>query len=96
MWDYADGIIDSIWISCQRHQIQDLRSQVDQLRSEHDLANWDLPKLKDVAAENLELKVRLGLLVRLLISKGVISAEEYATLIAAAHPSPKSPPPTST
>jgi hypothetical protein len=38
-----------------------------------------------LAAENLELKLRLGLLVRLLISKGVFTAQEYAALIAEAH-----------
>ena len=46
----------------------------------------DLRKVKELAEENVELKLRLGLLVRLLISKGVISAEEYASLIAGARP----------
>jgi hypothetical protein len=32
------------------------------------------------------LKLRLGLLVRLLIDKGLITAEEYAALIAEARP----------
>jgi hypothetical protein len=43
-------------------------------------------KVKELAEENLELKLRLGLLVRLLITKGVISAQEFATLIAEARP----------
>lgn len=42
--------------------------------------------MKRLAEENLELKLRLGLLVRLLISKGIISAEEFATLIADSRP----------
>jgi hypothetical protein len=96
MSDLFTGIIDSLWITSQRYRIQDLREQLEQLRSQHDLANWDLPKLKDVAAENLELRLRLGLLVRLLITKGVFSAEEYASLIASAHPAPKTAPPAST
>jgi hypothetical protein len=37
-----------------------------------------------LAEENLELKLRLGLLVRLLIARKVITAEEYASLIAEA------------
>jgi hypothetical protein len=50
--------------------------------------NWDVSKIKELAQENMELKLRLGLLVRLLISKGVISAEEYAGLIAQSRPRP--------
>jgi len=34
----------------------------------------------------LQLQVRLGVLVRLQIQKGVISAEEYAKLIAVGQP----------
>jgi transposase len=43
-------------------------------------------KLKELVEENLELKRRLGLLVRLQISKGVITAQEYAALITDAQP----------
>ena len=45
-------------------------------RLERDLAGSDLAKVKQLAEENLELKLRLGLLLRLLISKGVIDAHE--------------------
>jgi hypothetical protein len=34
----------------------------------------------------VELKLRLGLLVRLLIAKGVFTAQEYADLVAEARP----------
>ena len=44
------------------------------------------PVIEELAAENAELKLRLGLLVRLLISKGIINAQEYAALITEAQP----------
>jgi len=50
------------------------------------LAGGDVQKVKELAGENLELKLRLGLLVRLLISKGLITAQEYAELVAEARP----------
>jgi hypothetical protein len=79
-------VLDLVWLAAQEKEIGEVREQVERARLERDLAAWDLPKVKEVAEENIELKLRLGLLVRLLISKGVISAEEYATLIAAARP----------
>jgi len=72
-------IFDFLWLRSQEHQIGELRGRLDQVRLEHDLAGT-----KDLAKENLELKLRLGLLVRLLIAKGVITAEEYAALVAEA------------
>lgn len=51
------------------------------MRNERDLANWDIRKFREVADELLELELRHGLLVRLLIGKGLITAEEYAGLI---------------
>jgi hypothetical protein len=63
--------------------IRQLRDDLKRLR-EKELAAWDPRKFKELAEENLELKLRVGLLVRLLIAKGVFSAEEYATLLAAA------------
>jgi hypothetical protein len=56
------------------------------VRLDHDLAGGEPRDLKNLAEENLELKLRLGLLVRLLITKGVITASEFAALIAGAHP----------
>jgi len=70
----------------QQLEINDVRDQLDRVRTERDLANWDVRKVRDLAEESLELHVRLGLLVRLLIAKGVITAEEYASLIAEAQP----------
>jgi hypothetical protein len=77
--DFGDLLYNSI----QDGRINDVHHQVAELRREHDARGWDGPAL---SAENLELKLRLGLLVRLLIDKGLITAEEYAALIAEARP----------
>jgi hypothetical protein len=79
--------LDFLWFLDQERQLEELRGSLDRVRLEHDLARWDLGKMKDLAQENLELKLRLGLLVRLLITKGVITAQEYAAMIAEARPS---------
>jgi hypothetical protein len=72
----------------QQLDINEVRDHVERMRTERDLANWDLPKIREVADELLELELRHGLLVRLLVSKGLITAEEYAGLIAAARVKP--------
>lgn len=53
-----------------------IREHVDRLCNKHD------DDVRRLAAENWELKFRLGLLVRLLIDKGIMSAQEYAELLA--------------
>jgi hypothetical protein len=77
-------LFDFLWNLDQEHQLKDLRGQLDRVRLEHDLATASPHNPKALAEENVELKLRLGLLVRLLISKGIISAQEYAALIAEA------------
>lgn len=72
-------LIDLLWNSSQESRLQDLRGHVDRIRTERDAAGWDIRKLME---ENAELKLRLALLVRLLITKQVITAQEYAALIA--------------
>jgi hypothetical protein len=79
-------LLDFLWNVSQERQIEELRVRFDRERLERDLAAWDLAKVKQLAEENLELKLRLGLLLRLLISKGVITATEYAAMIAEARP----------
>jgi hypothetical protein len=63
--------------------IRQLRADLKRVQ-EKELAAWDPRKFRELVEENLELKLRVGILVRLLIAKGVFSAEEYAQLIAAA------------
>jgi hypothetical protein len=70
----------------QQRDINQLREEFDRLRLQHDLAAGDTRQVKELAEENLELKVRLGLLVQLLIGKGVFTAEEFAGLIAQTRP----------
>ena len=80
--------LDFLWNLNQEQQLGELRGRLDRVRLEHDLAGADLRQVNDLAQENLELKLRLGLLVRLLITKGLITAQEYAALVAEAHPRP--------
>jgi hypothetical protein len=56
------------------------------LRTERDRTVWDITKVRQPADENLELKLRLGLLVRLLIAKGVINVAYSSALITQARP----------
>ncbi len=79
-------LFDFLWNVSQERQLEELRGHLDRVRLERDLAGWDLRKVKELAEEHLELKLRLGLLVRLLITKGIITAQEYAALIAEARP----------
>ena len=74
----------------QQLDIQELQEQVDRMRTERDLENWNSRSKADLAEEVLQLQIRLGILVRLLIQKGVVSAEEYAKLIAVGQSKPPS------
>jgi hypothetical protein len=56
-------LFDFLWNVNQEHQPEALRGRLDQFRLEHDLADADR-KVRELAEENLELKLRLGLLVR--------------------------------
>ena len=70
---------------------QGAHAQLDRLQLEHDQTHWDSRTVKELAEENLDLKLRLGLLVRLLIAKGVFTAEEYARLMAEARSGKQQP-----
>ena len=63
-------------------EIRELRQRLDRLQYEGDAASRDV--VRDVAQQTLELRLRLGALVRVLIAKGLITAEEYAALVAQA------------
>lgn len=78
--------LDLFWNISQERQIDELRTRLEREHAERDLAAWDASRMKQLAGENLELKLRLGLLVRLLISKGIFSAAEFAAMIAEARP----------
>ena len=75
--------LDLLWNSSQEVRLQAVREDIDRMKVDGDLRGWDA---RELATENAELKLRLGLLVRLLISKGIITAREYAALIAETQP----------
>jgi hypothetical protein len=79
-------LLDFLWNVSQERQLADLRGRLDRERLDRDLEATGPAGARALAAEHLELKVRHGLLVRLLIAKGVITAQEYAALIAEARP----------
>ena len=64
-------------------RLRNVRDDIDRMKVERDISGWDA---RELATENAELKLRLGLLVRLLISKGIINAQENAALITEAQP----------
>jgi|GEM_PF-3106032 len=72
-----------IWNTSQDFRIGEVSEQVAQFQRDRDLNGYDPRAL---SAENVELKLRLGLLVRLLIDKGLITAAEYAEMISATRP----------
>jgi hypothetical protein len=79
-------VFDLLWNVSQERQLDELRGRLDRAQLEQDLSVGNPQKLKELTEENLQLKLRLGLLVRLLISKGLITAQEYAALIADVRP----------
>ena len=80
-------IFDLLWNWDQEKQLKEIRQQVENVQTDRAIRAGDNRQL---AEENAELQLRLGLLVRLLISKGVFTAEEYANLIAQTQPKAKS------
>jgi hypothetical protein len=74
--------LDFLWNLDQEHQLGELRKRLDRARLEQDLAGSDVKQIKQLTEENLDLRLRLGLLVRLLIAKGHITAQEYALMLA--------------
>jgi hypothetical protein len=73
----------SVFDLLQQVEIQQLREEVEQLRR-HYAGMSDANRMKELAEENIELKLRLALLIRILIAKNVFTAEEFAGLLAEA------------
>lgn len=74
-------ILHASSIAAERATLNELRKQVDQIQHAKNMEDW---KLGQAGAENLELKLWLNALIRLLIKKGLITAEELASSIAEA------------
>jgi hypothetical protein len=74
-----EGTMGFLWDLLQEQDLRDVRERLDRLQRESD------PRLaRELAEVALELRVRLAALVRLLIAKGLITAEEYAAQLAEA------------
>ena len=76
-------IFDLLWNWDQEKQLKEIRQQVENAQTDRAIGAGDNRQL---AEENAALQLRLGLLVRLLILKGVFTAEEYANLITRSQP----------
>ena len=78
----------------QQLDINEVRDHVERMRTERDLANWDLHKIREVADELLELELRHGLLVRLrtrngaLLSRAGVARHRHDANAARRHPAP--------
>ncbi len=78
---------DIFWNNGQDCRIDELRQRFELERLGRDIIGRDLAaQVKQLDEENFELKLRLSLLLRLLISKGLITAPEFAAMIAEARP----------
>jgi hypothetical protein len=82
----SGGLAMDLFDLLQEWDLRNLRERLDRLQSSQ--AGLTGRELKEMAQESIELKLRLGLLIRLLIAKGVISAQEYADAIARARETP--------
>ncbi len=71
----------------QNLEIEALRKRLDQLRDEGTPATWTQKKQIEALQEEVhELKLRLGVLIKLLVAKKVLTAQEIASMIAALEP----------
>jgi hypothetical protein len=70
----------------QNLEIQDLQERLDQMRSEMPAAGSQAKQIATLQDETHELKVRLAVLIKLLVAKNVLTAQEIAAMIAALEP----------
>ena len=69
--------MDFLWDLLQERDLRQIRERLDKLQKDSD------PRLaRELAELTLELRLRMGALIRLLIAKGIITAEEYAAQLA--------------
>ena len=88
LFELASNLDPNIfWNYGQDCRIDELRKHLEQERLGRDIIGRDLAaQVEQLNEENFELKLRLSLLIRLLISKGLITAPEFAAMIAEARP----------
>jgi hypothetical protein len=77
--------IDLWWNTSQQAAIRELRSGLGQAQlSTRNAIARQTEIIRLLEEENDELRVRLGVLIRLLIQKGVLATEEFASAVSAA------------
>lgn len=72
------GLIDLFWNLSQDETLGQMQSSMEGARGR------DAAIIRRLQEENRELQVRVGVLIRLLIERGVIRPGEYAEMVAAA------------
>lgn len=71
----------SLWDLFQERDLQELRQRMNRLQSQTESQYSDSKKLKDLTEEVIETRLRVDVMIKLLIAKGVFSAEEFAGLL---------------
>ncbi len=76
----------------QQMDIEDMRDRLEQMRSEKAPAEASHEKqLAALQHETHDLRLRLGVLIKLLIAKNVLTAEEIASMVATLEPEDRVP-----
>jgi hypothetical protein len=71
----------------QNLEIQEIQDRLDQMRHEKATAGWTQEKQIEALREEAHaLKVRLAVLIKLLVAKDLLTAQEIASMIAALEP----------
>ena len=71
----------------QNLEIEELQKRIDQIRDEKTPAAWTQKKqIEALQVETHELKLRLVVLIKLLVSKNLLTAQEIASMIATLEP----------
>jgi hypothetical protein len=70
----------------QNLEIQDLQQRLDRMRNEPPAAGAQAKQIATLREETHGLKVRLAVLIKLLVAKNVLTAQEIASMIAALEP----------
>jgi predicted nucleic acid-binding Zn-ribbon protein len=71
----------------QNLEIEALRERLDRMQNERTPGAWTQKKqIEALQQETHELKLRLAVLIKLLVAKNVLTAQEIASMIAALEP----------
>jgi hypothetical protein len=70
----------------QNLEIEELQDRLDQMRDEMPVARTQAQQIQALQDETHKLKVRLAVLMKLLVAKNVLTAQEIASMIAVLEP----------